>query len=501
MSLSTISALLLASPFAVVLLPLTIELVPLILALGKLILAYKAGPITPTTTHQFECDLHCLLREIGRVIFQWTVNHLEPVDASLAPPFASFDNTYYKRRDHSQRRGGIATVFGLIFLCRIRYEPCDAGLGLTCIFPLEMRLGIVAGKATPALASRLGGWTAQHTQETVRRLLAEEHQVCWSVATIRKVVASLSDNLAPLRHASQVEYVLDLLEAAFNSTGPYQPSLVVGRDGIFVPITKDTKHREAATATVSVFDRNGKRLGTVYLGHMPESLQETLSQQLTELLHDVLTRWQGALPRLQYVTDAGDNPTAYYEKVLQSMVHPRTGEALAWQWVLDYYHACLYLTKMAEALFGKGTKEAASWAAKMRRWLRDKKHGIFRVLHSAAAHAWRVEWLEEDKEAYEGAYAYLQKRLAFMDYSRYRRCGMAIGSGITEAACKTLFTQRFKQSGMKWTWEGGQRVVELRTIWLSGIWNKVYEAYLKQLPQATMRTKDTVVEATHGMAA
>ena len=156
---------------------------------------------------------------------------------------------------------------------------------------------------------------------------------------------------------------------------------------------------------------------------------------------------------------------------------------------------------MAEALFGKDTKEAAAWSAKMRRWLRDKKHGVFRVLHSAAAHAWRLEWLAEEKQAYEKAYAYLASRTEFMDYSRYRRCGMAIGSGITEAACKTLFTQRFKQSGMKWSWEGGQTVVELRTIWLSGIWDAVYATYLKQLPQVEMWTNNTISETTHEMAA
>ena len=29
-----------------------------------------------------------------------------------------------------------------------------------------------------------------------------------------------------------------------------------------------------------------------------------------------------------------------------------------------------------------------------------------------------------------------------------------IGSGVTEAACKTIFTQRFKRSGMKWKLDG-----------------------------------------------
>jgi hypothetical protein len=122
-----------------------------------------------------------------------------------------------------------------------------------------MRLGIVSGKATPALASRLGAWTAQHTQETVRSLLQQEHHVFWSVTTIRKVVADLSGNLAPLTHTAQVEYLLDLLDKAHQSEGPHQSVLSAGRDGIFVPIAKDTKYREAATATVSVLDRNGGR--------------------------------------------------------------------------------------------------------------------------------------------------------------------------------------------------------------------------------------------------
>ncbi len=62
---------------------------------------------------------------------------------------------------------------------------------------------------------------------------------------------------------------------------------------------------------------------------------------------------------------------------------------------------------------------------------------------------------------------------------------LPIGSGVTEAACKTVFTQRLKQSGMTWSLEGGQRIVDLRVIQLSGLWPQVYQAYLqaKILPE------------------
>ena len=501
MTLSTLVPLLAATPFVSTLLPLTVALLPPIRQVGQRIVAFGRGPITPVTTDAFEKDLYRLLQEIGRLIMQWTLNHLEADDPSQAPAEVGFDGSIYRRRSPSPRRGGIATLFGLIALWRLRYEPCDAGIGLSCVFPLEQRLGIVAGKATPALAGRVGAWTAQHTQATVQALLADEHGVAWSVTTLRQVAVELSSGVRPLTQPAQVAYLLELLGKAHASSGPHRPVLAAGRDGIFVPMRNDTKYREAATATVAVLDRRGQRLGTVYLGHMPEAGQASLSQQLTDLLRAVLNGWHGPLPRLQYTTDGGHHPTEYFGSVLASMRHPRTGEKLAWEWVLDYYHACQYLTKMAEALFGTGTQAAAAWAAKMRRWLRDKRHGVFRVLHSAAAHFCRWELTAAEQQAYEQAYQYLRTRMALMDYCDYRRRGLAIGSGITEAACKTLFTQRFKQSGMKWSLDGGQVVVDLRVVWLSGLWRQVYATYLAHLPQAKSRTKHAIDANCHEFAA
>ena len=152
MTLSTICSLLLATPFAASLLELTIALLPLITKVGLRIVAFRQGMITPAASHAFERDLQELLREIGRVIVQWVYNHLETSDLSQAPDLVNFDHNVYRRRPASLRRGGIATLFGVISLWRIRYEPCDAGVGLTCIFPLEQRLGIVVGKASTALA-------------------------------------------------------------------------------------------------------------------------------------------------------------------------------------------------------------------------------------------------------------------------------------------------------------------------------------------------------------
>jgi hypothetical protein len=69
-------------------------------------------------------------------------------------------------------------------------------------------------------------------------------------------------------------------------------------------------------------------------------------------------------------------------------------------------------------------------------------------------------------------------------YWEYRKVGLPIGSGVTEAACKTVFTQRLKRSGMRWEVSGGQVVVNLRVVLLSGIWEATVAGWLasQQLP-------------------
>ena len=47
-------------------------------------------------------------------------------------------------------------------------------------------------------------------------------------------------------------------------------------------------------------------------------------------------------------------------------------------------------------------------------------------------------------EAYEKAYGYLRDHIGELDYTAYRRDHLPIGSGVTEAACKTVFSQRLK---------------------------------------------------------
>ncbi len=254
-----------------------------------------------------------------------------------------FQGEWSRRRFKSPNRP-LATLFGTITLWRMLYQPLD-GVERASV-PLEIRLGLEAGLATPALAERAAQAATASTQDTVLASLKRDPGVCWSVASLRTVIAGVAEGMEPHRQDAQVAHVLKWLEEAFQSRGGRKPVLVVGRDGLMLPIRDQECYREGATATISVHDRRGRRLGTVYLGRMPEPGQETLSRQLTALLEAVLRQWTGPLPRLAYITDGGYQQTRYFRRVLKRMHHPRhPGQRLEWEWVIDYYHACEYVYK------------------------------------------------------------------------------------------------------------------------------------------------------------
>ena len=65
-----------------------------------------------------------------------------------------------------------------------------------------------------------------------------------------------------------------------------------------------------------------------------------------------------------------------------------------------------------------------------------------------------------------------------MDYAESVALNHPIGSGVTEAACKTIVKQRLGQSGMQWKSKGAGVILSLRALAHSSgrwgqFWNKV----------------------------
>lgn len=436
---------------------------------------------TPQTTCEFERGVAQLTREIGRRVVEHTYHQIEPDEAQDAPHYVEQDaGQQYRRLSEKTPNRNVATLFGKITLHRRGYRFVSRNVDERTIFPLEMALGLVE-HATPALAEVAARAMAQAgaTQGTVLAQLRDEHGVSWGASTLRAVTEQMEARMTPLRRAHQVAQVVQRLKQAWKTKGKHLPTLSVGRDGITLASRPHGLFEVATVGTVTVYDRQGKRLGSVYLGFVPELGQQTMTDELTALLRDILEAWQGKLPRLVYLTDAGDAECAYFQ-VLRRLRHPRTGKRLSWRRILDFFHASQRLTVMGEALFGADSREAATWAARMRKLLK-KPNGVFRVLHSAAALRSRQKMSKSKKKKFQTAYNFLRNRSQHLRFHDYRAAKLPIGSGITEAACKTLFTQRLKLSGMRWSKKGAQVILNLRAIHLSGVWKAVHHAMLSSL--------------------
>ena len=441
---------------------------------------------SPAATLKFERELDELLRELGRLVTELAYNRLEGEQPQELPHYVEHEAGQYRRLNEKTPNREVATLFGKITLWRHGYRYVERDVTEPTIFPLEVQLGLAEG-ATPALASEAARMMAETgaTQETVLARLKERHGVTWGVKKLRAVTEHLAAAMERFRREYQAKQVVEWLRAAQGSKGRHRPVLAVGRDGITLQTQPHSFYEVATTATLTVYDRQGRRLGTVYLAYAPELGQQTMTDELTALVEDVLRQWEGPLPRLAYITDAGDSETKYYRQVLKKLRRPRTGQRLAWQWVVDFYHAAQRLTTMAEALFGSG-REASAWAARMRKLLK-KPNGPFRVLHAAAAMKRRRLSARAAKE-FQKAYNYLRTRTRHLQYAEFRRQGLPIGSGITEAACKTVFTQRLKLSGMRWSGPGAQTILNLRVLLLSGLWEDVYAATVNSYNDTLIHT-------------
>jgi len=463
---------------------------------------FAEQPPTPAAAYALEQQLQAAFDEAGRALLAEAFQRCEPAARDQVAARVRYRKQTYRVNKRTQAE--VATSFGPITLSSWLYlctEDGEPGL-----HPLHVALGIGPGAATPLLAERVARQAAEHTQAEVRAWLRREHGLRWSNDRLRAAVRGFRQALAAFVPALQQARLVQWLEQAERSRGRHRPLLAVGRDGLLLPMRRGG-YEEASTATLSVYDRRRRRLGTLYLGQMPEAKQATLSRALTDLLRGVLRAYAGPVPRLAYITDKGSAPEEYYRRVLRKMKHPRDGRPLAWEWVLDFYHVCGYLGQMAEALFGAQTPAAARWFAKMRRWLRERRQGAAQVARSAMQLLGRRKMTKAQRAAFWKAYRYLRRHRRHMDYPGYRRRGLPLGSGVTEAACKTVFTQRFKRSGMRWGHESGQVILDLRVVYLSGLWEEAVARDLaaRDVPEpvasAPRRSHPVSDAATPGFAA
>lgn len=139
--------------------------------------------------------------------------------------------------------------------------------------------------------------------------------------------------------------------------------------------------------------------------------------------------------------------------------------------IVDFYHACEHLHKVSRLLFPGDEASRKRWTTSIVDQLEEGDiESIVATLRSLANE--RPELA--DKLGTEAEY--FQRNTDKMRYPKFREQGLFIGSGVIEAACKTVIGARLKQSGMFWTVEGANRIIALRCCRLSGEFEDFWEA-------------------------
>jgi hypothetical protein len=133
--------------------------------------------------------------------------------------------------------------------------------------------------------------------------------------------------------------------------------------------------------------------------------------------------------------------------------------------VLDFYHASQYLAGAAAAIC-KHEQEREQWLDEQCHNLKHKHHAAQRILRELEQ-APTTKMKPDQKKDLQDCITYFGNHLHQMRYARYVENAIPIGSGVTEAACKTLVKQRLCSSGMRWTPEGARIILSLRALALT----------------------------------
>lgn len=145
--------------------------------------------------------------------------------------------------------------------------------------------------------------------------------------------------------------------------------------------------------------------------------------------------------------------------------------------LLDFYHAREYISKAASAIFGRDKINKKIWEHDFSHNLKHKQGSAGRFikeLEKQRANLAGKNFIERDEEIRQ-VITYYKNHKSKMFYARHIKDNLPIGSGVTEAACKTLVKQRMCISGSRWKDAGASCVLALRTLKLTtGRWQQFW---------------------------
>lgn len=344
--------------------------------------------------------------------------------------------------------------YGNIKVERHVYQPSSGG---KTFCPLEND-GRLMLNSTPAYAKLISFKYAKNGGKFVAKDLYESQNRKACPVYVKKI----SDHIGEI-----AEIIEDEWEYKLPDVKEKVSTIALGLDGTCM-LMSESGWREAMTGTISLYDSKGERLHTTYIGATPQYGKEKFLTSLDNSIKKI----KGIYPEEDYeylgIADGAKENWAF----LNSRVDRS---------ILDFYHALEYVKLASTALhYGKRKQYEREL------WFKVKIHNL-KHKHGAAK-----RFLNEIKEEYNSVpntqKEKLQKVITYfannykkMNYAKQVKSNIPIGSGVTEAACKTLIKQRFCNSGMRWKNTGASAVMAIRSMILTEKkWSQFWEVIAKE---------------------
>ena len=401
----------------------------------------------------------------------------------------------------NQQRSHVAyvTMFGAIRIERSTYQR--HGRGRVAV-PMDLRLGIVEGRYTPKVSRIMSRGVALMPAEDAEGFLTEVGVAKVSVSTLHRIPRNMAARYE--EHRIVIEAAVREQDRVPNAAATMQVAL----DGVMVP--QDGEHarprgrktedpspprheirygpirgdypaanddksgrawHEASVGTVSFWDAAGEHLRTVYIAEMPEERKATLVTRLEREVHAALED----RPDLNVVF-ASDGALTQWN-ALEAMANRLPAAATGHQmFLVDLFHVAGYLGSTAKVVEGDGTPEAKTLTMFWRETMKEFDDGTPRVLkmmryrRDQQTNAARREAIQADIDFIAN-----QAENGRTHYADAIARNYPVGTGVTEAAAKTLVNVRMKRAGSRFDQHGGQTVLLFRSALLSHRFNTLSE--------------------------
>jgi hypothetical protein len=439
-----------------------------------------------------------ITNELGRALMR---DVLEAADTT-SPEVTVNGETWGFRRVYE---GTYETTFGEVTLRRSTYQKSGRGRSLVA---LEATLGIVEGRYTP-LVARIANRSLASMPTSEGEALLKEIGVC--------VLSRSTLHRLPQAMLARVREDMDRIEADVRTADviPAEACTVqVGMDGVMVPTesenakprgrkvetpeaprheqrygsrtetpapvtngndepaeeiddptqapgndTKGLKWREASVGTLSFWNKDREWLKTIYLGQTPSYRKLSLVERLEKELSAV----HAERPELHVVLASDGAPTHWEE--LRGIAKKVLGDK-RWTELLDFFHCAGRVGAAAKAIWGT-SEEATVTGEYWKTLLREKVRGAASVLKALEYQRSKANRATEKELTKAMNYITRHKNEGRLGYAAAKANHLPIGTGVTEAAAKTLVSVRMKRSGARYTEHGAYTILTLRAAILS----------------------------------